>query len=58
LGIGYCHLEFICILVLVIWYLALFWAGGPALKSETLPTLPMVIVMSPVLKYRTVGENG
>jgi len=29
------HLEFICILVLVFWYLALFEAGGQALKSET-----------------------
>ena len=33
--IGYCHLEFICILVLVFWYLALSYTGGQALKSET-----------------------
>jgi len=32
--IGYCHLEFICFLVLVFWYLALFWVDGQALKSE------------------------
>jgi len=32
---GYCHLEFICILVLVFWYLALSYTGGQAPKSET-----------------------
>jgi hypothetical protein len=34
-NIGYCHLGFPCHLVLVFWYLALFQAGGKALKSET-----------------------
>jgi len=29
--IGYCDLEFICILVLVIWYLVLCKSGGQAL---------------------------
>jgi len=32
--IGYYSLEFICILVLVFWYLVLFKSGGQALKSR------------------------
>ena len=34
-AIGYCHLEFICILVIVVWYLALSYAGWQALRPET-----------------------
>jgi len=33
--IEYYSLEFICILVLVFWYLVLFKSGGQTLKSET-----------------------
>jgi hypothetical protein len=32
--IGYCHLEFFCILVLVFWYLALLLIGGQALNLK------------------------
>jgi hypothetical protein len=54
--IGYCHLEFICILVLVFWYLALSYTGGHTLKPK--PALSVYSFVYPGLKYRAAGDNG
>ena len=55
--IGYCHLEFICILVLVCWYLALFEAGGQALKSVTETSTAALQCYAPRLERSSSGRQ-